>query len=41
MAGGLASYGLFLRLFGVTGWREAVTAIRRPAKSNLKSDLHG
>jgi putative peptidoglycan lipid II flippase len=25
---GMAGYGLFLRLFGVTGWREAVTAIR-------------
>jgi putative peptidoglycan lipid II flippase len=34
---GIAVYGLFLRLFGVTGWREAVSAIRqtRPA------DLHG
>ena len=31
--GGIAVYGLFLRLFGVTGWREAVNAIRqnRPA----------
>jgi putative peptidoglycan lipid II flippase len=25
---GIAAYGLFLRLFGVTGWREAVNAIR-------------
>jgi len=34
---GIAVYGLFLRLFGVTGWREAVSAFRqtRPA------DLHG
>jgi putative peptidoglycan lipid II flippase len=34
---GIAVYGLFLRLFGVTGWREAVRAFRqtRPA------DLHG
>jgi putative peptidoglycan lipid II flippase len=35
IAGGLASYGLFLRLFGVTGWREALAAIRRPARSDL------
>jgi putative peptidoglycan lipid II flippase len=34
---GIASYGLFLQLFGVTGWREALTAIRRPARA----DLHG
>ncbi len=26
---GIAIYGLFLRLFGVTGWREAVNAIRQ------------
>jgi putative peptidoglycan lipid II flippase len=34
---GIAVYGLFLRLFGVTDWREAVGALRqtRPA------DLHG
>jgi putative peptidoglycan lipid II flippase len=34
---GIAVYGLFLGLFGVTGWREAVSAFRqtRPA------DLHG
>jgi putative peptidoglycan lipid II flippase len=25
---GIATYGLFLRLFGVTGWREAVNAFR-------------
>ena len=30
IAAGIAIYGLFLRLFGVTGWREAVNA--RPAK---------
>lgn len=29
IAGGIAIYGLFLRLFGVTGWREAVNAIRQ------------
>ncbi|QIG96047.1 MULTISPECIES: murein biosynthesis integral membrane protein MurJ [unclassified Bradyrhizobium] len=30
---GIAGYGLFLQLFGVTGWREAVNAVRqrRPA----------
>jgi putative peptidoglycan lipid II flippase len=27
--GGIAIYGLFLRLFGVTGWHEAVNAIRQ------------
>ena len=32
---GIASYGLFLRLFGVIGWREAVTAIRRPDRGDL------
>ena len=26
IAAGMAIYGLFLRLFGVTGWREAVNA---------------
>lgn len=33
ISAGMASYGLFLQLFGVTGWREAVSAIRqkRPA----------
>ena len=41
IATGIASYGLFLQLFGVTGWREAVTAIRRPGKGDLKSDLKG
>ena len=33
---GIAIYGLFLRLFGITGWREAVNAIRQPL-----GDLHG
>jgi putative peptidoglycan lipid II flippase len=41
IAAGIASYAVFLRLFGVTGWREAVTAIRRPGKSDLKGDLKG
>ena len=26
---GIAIYGLFLRLFGVTGWRETVNAVRQ------------
>jgi putative peptidoglycan lipid II flippase len=29
IAAGMASYGLFLRLFGVTGWRDAVNAFRQ------------
>jgi putative peptidoglycan lipid II flippase len=33
---GIAIYGLFLRLFGITGWREAVNALRQPS-----GDLHG
>jgi putative peptidoglycan lipid II flippase len=31
IAAGIAVYGLFLRLFGVVGWREAVNAVRRNA----------
>ncbi|KWV57557.1 murein biosynthesis protein MurJ [Bradyrhizobium macuxiense] len=33
IAAGMASYGLFLQLFGVAGWREVINAIRqkRPA----------
>jgi putative peptidoglycan lipid II flippase len=31
IAAGIAFYGLFLRLFGVTGWREAVNAFRQSA----------
>ena len=30
IAAGIAIYGLFLRLFGVAGWREAVNAFRQP-----------
>ncbi len=30
IAAGIAIYGLFLRVFGVIGWREAINAIRRP-----------
>ena len=29
IAAGIATYGLFLRLFGVAGWREAVNASRQ------------
>jgi len=29
ISAGIASYGLFLRLFGVTGWRDAVNAFRQ------------
>jgi putative peptidoglycan lipid II flippase len=32
---GIAVYGLFLRLFGITSWRETVSAVRQPP-----SDLH-
>jgi putative peptidoglycan lipid II flippase len=37
IAAGIAMYGLFLRLFGVTGWREAVNAVRRQGRSNPSS----
>jgi len=36
IAGGIATYGLFLRLFGITGWREAVNALRPTAPSDLR-----
>ena len=36
IGGGIAIYGLFLWLFGVTGWRDAVNAIRQ----NRPADLH-
>ena len=29
ISAGMAAYGLFLRLFGVVGWREAVNAVRQ------------
>jgi putative peptidoglycan lipid II flippase len=35
IAGGIAIYGLFIGLFGVIGWREAASAIRRPAPDDL------
>ena len=31
ISAGIAAYGLLLRLFGVTGWREAVNAFRQSA----------
>jgi putative peptidoglycan lipid II flippase len=34
--GGMAIYGLFLRLFGITGWREAVRAVRPNHVSDLR-----
>ena len=36
IAGGIAIYGLFLRLFGITGWREGLNAIRRNKPSDLR-----
>ena len=35
IVGGIAIYGLFLRLFGVTGWREAVNAVRQNTSRRL------
>jgi len=32
IAAGIAVYGLFLQLLGVTGWREAVNAVRRSGR---------
>ena len=36
IASGIAIYGLFLRLFGITGWREAVSALLRNKPSDLR-----
>ena len=36
IVGGIAIYGLFLWLFGVTGWRDAIKALRQ----NRPADLH-
>ena len=33
---GVAIYGLFLRLFGVTGWREGLDAIRQNGPADLR-----
>jgi putative peptidoglycan lipid II flippase len=32
IAGGIAVYGIFLRVFGVTGWGEAVNAVKRSGR---------
>jgi putative peptidoglycan lipid II flippase len=37
MAGGIAVYGTLLSLFGVTGWREAVNAIRPTRPGDLRA----
>jgi putative peptidoglycan lipid II flippase len=37
IAGGMALYGLLLTLFGVTGWRAALDAIRRTAPGDLRA----
>ncbi len=34
--GGIAIYGLFLRLFGITRWREAISAIRQSHIGDLR-----
>lgn len=36
IGGGIAIYGLFLRLFGITGWREAVNALRQKQPADLR-----
>jgi len=36
IVGGMAIYGLFLRLFGITGWRDAVSALRRTTPGDLR-----
>jgi putative peptidoglycan lipid II flippase len=36
IAAGIAIYGLLLRLFGVTGWRETVSAIRQTRSRDLR-----
>jgi putative peptidoglycan lipid II flippase len=36
ISGGIAVYGLLLSLFGVIGWRDAVSAIRQTAASDLR-----
>lgn len=36
IAAGIAIYALFLRLFGVTGWRDAVNAIRQDRPTDLR-----
>ena len=36
IVGGIAIYGLFLWLFGITGWREAINALRQKAPGGLR-----
>ncbi len=36
ITGGIATYGLFLRLFGITGWREAVNTLRQTRPGDLR-----
>ncbi len=36
IAGGIAIYGLLLRLFGATSWRETVNAIRQTSSRDLR-----
>ena len=36
IAAGMTIYGLFLRLFGITGWRDAVGAIRQNRAGDLR-----
>jgi putative peptidoglycan lipid II flippase len=38
IAGGIAAYGLFLRLLGIASWREAVNALKRPAGQSGSSE---
>ena len=35
--GGIAIYGLLLTLFGVTGWREALDAVRQTPPGDLRA----
>jgi putative peptidoglycan lipid II flippase len=40
IAGAVAVYGLLLAAFGVTGWREAIAALRQKPSPHLRDDLH-
>jgi putative peptidoglycan lipid II flippase len=37
IVGGVALYGLLLSLLGVTGWREALKAVRRTPAGDLRA----
>jgi putative peptidoglycan lipid II flippase len=37
IAGGIAAYGLILKLLGVASWREAVNALKRPPPQDLSA----